>query len=63
MEEITDKVKKVLISDHTLNAKIELTSKFHDGVSFLSNMSIAFSSLGKGLERSPCSSLPYIPER
>ena len=63
MDEITDKVKNFLISDHTLNAKIELTSKFHDRVLFLSNMSIASSSLGKGLEGSPCSSLQYIPQR
>ena len=63
MDEITDKVKIFLISDHTLNAKIELTSKFHDRVLFLSNMSIASSSLGKGLEGSPCSSLQYIPQR
>jgi len=40
-----------------------LTSKSHDGLSFLTNRSAAVSSsgtLGNGLGRSPCSSLQYI---
>ena len=46
--------KKIDIWSHSEDAKIELTSKFHDGVSFLLNISIVSSSLGKGLEWSPC---------